>query len=211
MKKLSLKLAVVALSLTALSGSAYAGSVQSGTLICELRGKTNLILYSKRKFDCRFDPAGSRAVESYGGGNYQYRRRSGGHENRADHLVGVCALRRHSGGSFSGNLRWRRRFGRLRRGPRGESNDRRFRELHYVATPVHVGIDGLRRLGRDFGFGTNPYQVVGRDRRHASHSSPAPTRPTVSPRLIPRVIPPAGLARYLRPAARVGLNSHPRR
>ena len=56
-KKLSLKL----------SGSAYAGSVQSGTLVCELRGKTNLILYSKRKFDCRFDPAGSRAVESYGG------------------------------------------------------------------------------------------------------------------------------------------------
>jgi hypothetical protein len=67
MKKLSLKLAVVALSLTALSGTAYAGSVQSGTLVCELRGKTNLILYSKRKFDCRFDPAGSRAVESYGG------------------------------------------------------------------------------------------------------------------------------------------------
>ena len=72
MKNLRLKLAVVALSLTALSGSAYAGSehagtIQAGTLICELRGKTNLILYSKRKFDCRFDPAGSRAVESYGG------------------------------------------------------------------------------------------------------------------------------------------------
>ncbi len=67
MKNLRLKLAVVALSLTALSGSAYAGSVQSGTLVCELRGKTNLILYSARKFDCRFDPVGSRAIESYGG------------------------------------------------------------------------------------------------------------------------------------------------
>ena len=67
MKNLSLKLAVVALSLTALSGSAHAGGVQAGTLVCELQGKTNLILFSKRKFDCRFDPAGSRAVEAYGG------------------------------------------------------------------------------------------------------------------------------------------------
>ncbi len=67
MKKLRLKLAVVALSLTALSGSALAGSIQAGTLVCELREKTNLILYSKRKFDCRFDPAGSRAIESYKG------------------------------------------------------------------------------------------------------------------------------------------------
>ena len=72
MMNLRLKLAVVALSLTALSGSAHAGSahagsIQAGTLVCELRGKTNLILYSARKFDCRFDPAGSRAIESYGG------------------------------------------------------------------------------------------------------------------------------------------------
>ncbi len=67
MKKLRLNLAVVALSLTALSGSAHAGGVQAGTLVCELQGKTNLILYSKRKFDCRFDPAGSRAIESYRG------------------------------------------------------------------------------------------------------------------------------------------------
>ncbi len=67
MKKLSLKLAVVALSLTALSGSAHAGSIQAGTLVCELREKTNLILYSERQFDCRFDPAGSRAIESYRG------------------------------------------------------------------------------------------------------------------------------------------------
>ncbi len=67
MKNLRLKLAVVALSLTALSGSALAGSIQAGTLVCELREKTNLILYSKRTFDCRFDPAGSRAIESYGG------------------------------------------------------------------------------------------------------------------------------------------------
>ncbi len=53
-----------------------------------------------------------------------------------------------------------------------------------------IGIDGLRRLGRDFGFDADPYQVVGRDRRHISHSSPGPTRPTASPRLMPRVIPP---------------------
>ncbi len=67
MMKLRLKLAVAALSLTALSGSAHAGSIQAGTLVCELREKTNLILYSTRKFDCRFDPAGSRAIESYRG------------------------------------------------------------------------------------------------------------------------------------------------
>ncbi len=68
MKKSRLKLAVAALALTAVSGSAHAGSsVQAGTLTCELTGKTNFILVSKRKFNCRFDPAGNKAIESYSG------------------------------------------------------------------------------------------------------------------------------------------------
>ena len=68
MKKSRLKLAVAALALTAVSGSAHAGSgVQAGTLTCELTGKTNFILVSKRKFNCRFDPAGDKAIESYSG------------------------------------------------------------------------------------------------------------------------------------------------
>ncbi len=56
-----------AIGLTALAGPAYADDVQVGTLTCELQDKSNFILFSTRKFDCRFNPAGGRANESYEG------------------------------------------------------------------------------------------------------------------------------------------------
>ncbi len=56
-----------ALGLVALGGSAQADDVQVGMLTCELQDKKNYILFSQRKFDCSFDPAGDRGIERYEG------------------------------------------------------------------------------------------------------------------------------------------------
>jgi len=62
--------AVAALTATALSvapATADAIKMQAGTLVCELTSKTNLILVSKRRFHCHFNPAGSTNIERYRG------------------------------------------------------------------------------------------------------------------------------------------------
>ncbi len=67
MKSLMVGLAMLGVTFAAMPAWAEGGTVQAGTLTCELTGKTNFILVSKRRFDCKFDPAGSKPNEKYKG------------------------------------------------------------------------------------------------------------------------------------------------
>lgn len=67
MKTTMKRLAVGAAAALGLAAQAQAADIQVGVLTCELVDKTNLILFSSKKFDCDFDPSGDAPHEDYSG------------------------------------------------------------------------------------------------------------------------------------------------
>lgn len=55
----------VAMCIASGFGSAQAASVEAGTLTCDLHDRVNLVVYSKNRFKCSFNPLGEGPEEAY--------------------------------------------------------------------------------------------------------------------------------------------------